>query len=508
MIVYWHKRDYRLLDNPALNLGLELAMTNDLPFIPILGLEKDLIVDNQDGYEFDQFHQLAIIKAISPLYNNYKHYGLKPYMFYDSLINVLNKLNTKQKITTLISHKEHGTNFTYKRDKEVQEYCDKNKINWIQLQPYSVVRNLKTRDNRDIHWKNYMNSPILPIPDFKGIKTIDIRDDKVQILKLQTTFKTHNNLADTSEKNGLLALNDFITKRAKHYKGSISSPNTAIEYGSRLSQYIAYGSLSTRFIVQSFWAQIKKNNDLEDKKTKTGILGAMTRLHWREHFIQRIEDEPTMANQTINLDYNNLKYSNNKDYIEAFKTGHTGEPLIDACIRCLNQTGFINFRMRALLVSYASFALDIDWRIIGRILAIKFLDYEPGIHWSQVQMQAGLTGINTIRVYSPHKQLIDQDPQAIFAKKWIPELAQIDTSQILKYDKISLGELTDQKYPDRICQTNECIKINKAKVFEIKKLRTPTSKAVYVKHGSRKKQVKSKKTPIKQKPANQSQELF
>jgi deoxyribodipyrimidine photo-lyase len=508
MIIYWHKRDYRLLDNEALNLGLELARNNHCEFVPIMGLETNLIEDIDNNYEFDSFHQVAIINAAIPLYNNYQFYNIKPYMFYDSILHTLSKLNSIKPITYLISYQEHGTSFTHSRDKEVSQYCKANNIIWIELQPSSIVRALNTRDNRDQYWKQYVNSPILPIPDFKNLKTPEFEDQYSTILELQNTYKTYKQLAKTSEKNGLLALQDFVNTRALKYKGSISSPNTAIEFGSRLSQYIAYGSLSIRYIVQNFWASINEAKSSGDKKRIAGILGAMTRLHWREHFIQRLEDEPSMANTAINIDYDKIQYCNNPEYIKAVKTGHTGEPLIDACIRCLNQTGFINFRMRAMLVSYATFALDIDWRIIGRILAVKFLDYEPGIHWSQIQMQAGITGINSIRVYSPHKQLIDQDPLTIFIKKWIPELVDIEPKDILRYDKISLSDLTSCNYPDRICDTNQCIKINKAKLFEIKKQKTSTAKAVYVKHGSRKKVTKKiKKKTLKTIPSS-STSLF
>jgi deoxyribodipyrimidine photo-lyase len=497
MIIYWHKRDYRLLDNQALTIGLKIARENNESFVPMMGLETDLI-DGSEGYEFGSFEQVGIINAILPLYNNYNYHGLNPYIFYDTVISTLTKLNQSQTITYLISHQEHGTNYTYNRDKQVAQYCKANNIVWIELQPSSIVRNLKSRDGRDKYWKEYVNSPILPIPNFEGIKTYYLEDDcKLLIELLERHNQDKYTFRLTSEKQGIMALNEFVTERARNYRGSISSPNTAIEYGSRLSQYIAYGSLSVRYIVQTFWASINVAKATGDKKIVSGILGAMTRMHWREHFIQRLEDEPSMAWQAINIDYNDIEYTNNPDYITAFTTGHTGEPLIDACIRCLNQTGFINFRMRAMLVSYATFALDIDWRIIGRILASKFYDYEPGIHWSQVQMQSGITGINTVRVYSPSKQLTDQDPHAIFVKQWIPELAGIDIVDILNYNKISLLEISNNLYPNRLCDTSANIRINKAKVFGIKRSNTGEAKSVFIKHGSRKKLSKPKPKKVK-----------
>ena len=104
--------------------------------------------------------------------------------------------------------------------------------------------------------------------------------------------------------------------------------------------------------------------------------------------------------------------------------------MIDACMRCLSFTGFLNFRMRAMVTSFATHALRLDWKTINAPLGALMYDYEPGIHISQVQMQAGVTGINALRVYSPAKQLIDQDPSLLFVRKWLPELANIKNEDV------------------------------------------------------------------------------
>lgn len=98
---------------------------------------------------------------------------------------------------------------------------------------------------------------------------------------------------------------------------------------------------------------------------------------------------------------------------------------LDACMRCLHETGWINFRMRAMLMSFAAYHLWLHWREPGLHLARMFVDYEPGIHWSQSQMQSGTTGINTLRIYNPSKQLLDHDPEGVFVRRWIPELREM-----------------------------------------------------------------------------------
>jgi deoxyribodipyrimidine photo-lyase len=78
-----------------------------------------------------------------------------------------------------------------------------------------------------------------------------------------------------------------------------------------------------------------------------------------------------------------------------------------------------------MLVSVAAYPLWLHWREVGQWLAAQFVDYEPGIHWSQMQMQSGTTGINTTRVYNPIKQAQDHDPQGVFVRRWLPVLRRV-----------------------------------------------------------------------------------
>jgi deoxyribodipyrimidine photo-lyase len=137
--------------------------------------------------------------------------------------------------------------------------------------------------------------------------------------------------------------------------------------------------------------------------------------------------EHTMENASINKGYQKLKKSISLEYQKAWEEGKTGFPLIDACMRCLTETGYLNFRMRAMLVSFFTHILWQPWQASSQHLSRLFLDFEPGIHFPQLQMNAGETGINLLRIYNPIKNSLEHDEDGTFIRKWIPELAHLET---------------------------------------------------------------------------------
>jgi len=296
-----------------------------------------------------------------------------------------------------------------------------------------VKRGIRNRQNWIKGWNEYVKGPLVNL-DLKNLVILDPNNFKGDFNIISTKTFPNKNIQPGGTSNGIKYLESFLTKRIKNYTKNISKPEESRSSCSRLSPYISWGNLSSRYVWQKAKKTIKNSNSLFQ------ISSFLSRLRWNAHFIQKFEMESSIEFKSINRGYLSLNKIKNKKFIDLWEQGKTGYPLVDASILCLKETGYLNFRMRSMIVSFFTHHLWQPWQDSSHFLARNFLDFEPGIHYPQLQMQAGETGINTIRIYNPTKNAIEKDNNAIFIKKWIPNLKVVPIPLIFEPWKLSIIE--------------------------------------------------------------------
>jgi deoxyribodipyrimidine photo-lyase len=392
-------------------------------------------------------------------------------------VEKLEKLYGQIPFTHVFSHEEIGNDITFRRDRAVASWCRERGVCYREFPQSSVRRTGVDRDRLQELWRSrIISTPPLPIPSIS-------QSPEMTRLAARTGFPDFDFPRDAetwqpvTESGAERTLDDFLNRRGIRYRGGISSPNTADTAGSRLSVHLAWGTLTPR---QVWHATQKRIDDLEpndptSSRWKASLQAFLSRLHWRDHFRQRLESESKLEFRSIHPSYRAIPYDNDERLHAAWREGRTGYPMVDAVMRCLDSTGFINFRMRAMVVSFACHVLHLDWRVIHPHLARVFRDYDAGI-------QAGVVGWNAIRVYNPDKQLADWDQQCRFVKRWLPELRDVPAERILNGDIEDLPE-----YPPRVVEFASRARQMTDVLYIIRKTAEAkaATPAVYIKHGSR-----------------------
>ena len=479
MQIVWFKRDLRIFDNEVFKKACVQG-----PFIPLYIFEKAL----WKQCPLSNKHYTFLVQSLNDLNNELEKLGQTLIIEKENPIEVFKKYHAKYNINTVWSHQETWNLWVKQRNDKLSKWFKSNNIEWIEVAQNGVIRNLKSREGWAREWNIRMNKNL-----FTAMPKLTRTCEKEYNLPLHSELglkdENNKNFVLGGRKEGLKLLNTFLNYRGENYSTEMSSPITAILSSSKLSAHISFGTLSLKEIFQMANKRIEylqTNSLIDNNNWIRSIKSFVKRLHWHCHFIQKLEDDPSIEFKNMHSQYDGIRENEfNEDFFIAWKNGVTGFPFLDACMRSLKTYGWINFRMRAMLMSFASYHLWLHWKYTADFLATLFIDYEPGIHYSQSQMQSGTTGINSIRIYNPIKQGIDHDPKGLFIKKWVPELFNVPDNHIhtpwLSKTKIKDYPLpvVDEKIARREA-TKKIYNIRNTKEFK------EQAKSIYLKHGSRK----------------------
>ncbi len=483
--IVWFKRDLRIEDHAPLAMAASRGRV-----VPLYIVEPDLWAEPDQSARHWAFTRACLEDLDSAL----ARLGQRLVVRVGRAIDILEAIATAMPVNRLWSHEETGNAWTFRRDVAVAAWARSRGIAWIEARQTGVQRRLADRNGWAKAWDRQMAeqmpdpprelSPVAGLPSEPLPEACDLGLAPDGIVALQPGGRAA----------GLDLLHSFLNWRAATYRRAMSSPLDGATACSRLSPHLALGTLSVRETTQAVkhrMTELSGERGGEARAYAGALASFLGRLHWHCHFMQKLESEPSIEVRELHPATRGLRPGAPTDaaYLSAWAAGETGYPFLDASMRFLKATGWLNFRMRAMAVSFASYNLWLPWRQTGLHLARQFTDYEPGIHWPQVQMQSGTTGINTIRIYNVVKQGYDQDPAGLFVRRWVPELADVPDAYLHEpWRWPCAGHVVGRIYPERIIDLKVTTAEAKQRIFSVRKGSEfhAAADAIQAKHGSRK----------------------
>jgi deoxyribodipyrimidine photo-lyase len=428
--IFIFRRDYRLIDN----IGLHNTLNKYNNVICIFIGTPEQLDSIENEYKSDNSVQF-IYESLIDLNNELNKYKSQLYMFYGNNISILTDLIKLYNINS-INYNIDYTPYAINRDKEISDLCKKNSIECNEYEDYLLIDMSKILTNSGTVYKVYgqfqkkeinynINKPINK-SNFKNLVSNNkiIKNTNYVNIKYLLNFFINNDFINThgGRKNALKIINNI-----KQFNSYSSHRDTLTYNTTHLSAYIKFGCVSIREIYWAFKEKLANNSQT-----------LINQLIWRDFYYNILFHMPNNLNNSMREKFNKFKWINNKEWFKAWCEGKTGFPIVDACMRQLNKTGYMHNRGRLITSNFLTRILICNWKWGEKYYATKLVDYDVAVNNGNWQWSAG-TGTDTApfsqRIFNPWLQSEKFDMNCGYIKQWIPELIDVDNKHIHRWDK-------------------------------------------------------------------------
>ncbi|TVP68319.1 MAG: deoxyribodipyrimidine photo-lyase [Leptolyngbya sp. LCM1.Bin17] len=417
----WFRRDLRVSDHEPLYRAAKRGLV-----VPVFVFDRALVHHPETGAARVAF----LLAALQALAADLEALGGRLIVRSGDPVQVLPNLLKATGADGIYAHTDVERIYGRVRDARLNQTLTQQgmRIRWFEpaasvaeLVPYPQYREL---------WYRQMGAPLVPIPAQVLVPT-EVTSDPLPTLTDLGHQADDKPIPAASTAAARALLQDFLADKADRYYWQLSYPSAEATTG--LSPHIKFGVISVRESVQI----VRQAADGGDRRIRRSHQQLISRLRWGNGFTQRFRYLPQLELRSLYRVFDDDGWAFDPDLYQAWQTGHTGFPIVDAAARCLQATGgylALNFRTRAIYASFLSNLGGIDWRYGALHFMRHLIDGDCPIDHYQWAMQSGVTHCvdkTWTRIYNPGQVAVDRcDPDGVFIQRWVPELTDVPPAQL------------------------------------------------------------------------------
>ncbi len=430
--VVWFRRDLRLSDHPALHTAVQRGGV-----LPVFVLDRDLLFHPETASARVAF----LLAALQSLHCDLRRLGGRLLVRKGDPAEVLVELVHASGARGVIAHTDCERIVGRVRDARVARRLAAESIplHWIE-QPGATAELLAYPEYRRF-WHGAMAEPPLPAPQRLEMPPAPadpahpLAERPIPSLAELGLMGDGKPLPPAGTAAAHQLLKSFCSGRAsRHYYWELSYPAALATTG--ISPHLKFGQITARQVLRAI-EPLRHGQDSQQRSWRQLV----SRLRWGAGMGQRFRYLPQLELRPLwscHDDPAQLNLSAEQEELyAAWREGRTGFPMVDAAARCLAAEGGwrqLNFRSRAIYASFLANLCGIDWRFGALHYMRHLFDGDCPIDHYQWSMQAGATASGRrawTRIYHPGQVAVDRcDPQGIFIRHWLPELAELTNDQL------------------------------------------------------------------------------